>query len=178
MLTISVFGSSAPRPGDPDYEIAETTGRLLAQGGVAVATGGYMGTMEAVSKGAAEAGGRVIGVACNQIERFRQKGPNPWVNEVVRYETLRERLLHLVTENDGMIVLPGGIGTISEMTLAWSLLQVGEIPARPLVLLGDIWRQTLTAFINPLYVRGGHAELISYASSPEEAVRIVMKSVN
>jgi uncharacterized protein (TIGR00730 family) len=175
MKTISIFGSSAPRPGDHDYEWAETTGRLLAQAGAAIATGGYMGTMEAASKGAAEVGGRVIGVACNQIERFRQKGPNPWVNEVVRYETLRERVLHLVTQNDGMIVLPGGIGTISEMTLAWSLLQVGEIPQRPLVLLGDLWRHTMTTFIDPLYVHDGHAELISYAATPEEAVIQVLR---
>ncbi len=167
---ISVFGGSAPVAGDPAYEQARRLGALLARAGYAVSTGGYMGTMEAVSRGAADAGGHVIGVGAAQIERFRNRGPNPWVKEAIRYETLRERLLHLVTRNDGMVVLPGGIGTLSEMSLAWSFLQVGEIELRPLVLLGDLWRQTVRAFVTPLYVPMVHEQLLHFASTPEEAV--------
>lgn len=170
MRVISVFGSSAPWPGSPDYEAAQQLGWLLAEAGCAVATGGYMGTMEAVSRGAAEAGGHVIGVTSSQIERYRPIGPNPWVRQVVHYETLRERLLHLVTENEGIIVLPGGIGTLSEMTLAWSFLQVGEMTPRPLVLLGELWRQTALAFIRPEFVPQKYAALLQFAATPAEAV--------
>jgi uncharacterized protein (TIGR00730 family) len=170
---ISVFGSSAPRPGEPAYEEARAVGRLLASRGYAVATGGYNGTMEAASRGAAEVGGRVIGVTSAQIERFRPLGPNEWVQEVVRYDSLRERLVHLVTNNDGMIVLPGGIGTLSEMTLAWSFLQVGEIPARPLVLLGELWQETLRAFVRTDYVPEAHQALLQFAATPEEAVALL-----
>ncbi|RMG89414.1 MAG: LOG family protein [Chloroflexi bacterium] len=145
-------------------------GQLLAEAGFAVATGGYSGTMAAVSQGAAEAGGHVIGVTCNQIERFRPLGPNQWVKQEIRYESLRERLLHLVTQNDGMIVLPGGIGTLSEMTLAWSFLQVGEISPRPLVLLGALWRETVDVFARPEYLRPEHLALLVFADSPETAV--------
>ncbi len=136
---ISVFGSSTPQPGEPAFEQARQVGRLLAEAGYAVATGGYSGTMTAVSQGASEAGGYVIGVTAAQIEGFRQLGPNKWVKKEIKYESLRERLMHLVMQNDGMITLPGGIGTLSEMTLAWSLLQVEEMEQRPLVLLGGIW---------------------------------------
>ncbi len=167
---ISVFGSSAPQPGSVAYEEAQTVGRLLAEAGYAVATGGYSGTMTAVSQGAAEAGGHVIGVTSAQIEQFRPLGPNGWVQEEIKYETLTDRLLHLVKNNDGMIVLPGGIGTLSEMALAWSFLQVGEIELRPLALLGNLWRETIEQFYDPLYIKEAYMAMLYFADTPETAV--------
>ena len=123
---ISVFGSHAPLPGSEDYQQAMDVGRLLAETGFVVATGGYSGTMQAVSQGAAEAEGKVIGVTCRRIELFRSAKLNSWVTQEIRYETLQERALHLVKNNQGVIVLPGGIGTLSEFALAWSLLQVDD----------------------------------------------------
>jgi uncharacterized protein (TIGR00730 family) len=170
---IAVFGSAAPQPGSGDYDQAYGLGRLLAQAGYTVATGGYSGTMAAVSQGAHDAGGHVVGVTCGQIERFRPLGCNEWVKEEIKYETLRERLMHLVTHNDGMVVLPGGIGTLSEMALAWSFLQTGEIERRPLVLLGDMWRRTVEAFARPTYVPEMHQALLSFADTPAQAVAIL-----
>lgn len=167
---ISVFGSSAPKPGSAAYEEAYTIGRLLAEAGFAVATGGYSGTMTAASQGAAEANGRVIGVTCTQISEFRHFGPNRWVQEEIRYDTLRDRLLHLVMHNDGIIVLPGGIGTLSEMTMAWGLLQVGEMEKRPFSLLGSVWHNTINTFYTPEYVAADYLALLHFATTPEEAV--------
>ena len=171
--TISVFGGSSPQPGSSAYQVAYDIGRLLAERDFAVATGGYSGTMSAVSQGAAEAGGHVIGVTSTQIELFRPLGPNQWVKEETRYETLQDRLIHLVRNNDGMIVLPGGIGTLSEMALAWSYLQVGEISERPLVLFGKHWHDILNGFVDPLYVRPEHFQLLYFADSPLQAVEFV-----
>jgi uncharacterized protein (TIGR00730 family) len=170
MMVISVFGSSAPTPGSTGYEEARTVGRLLAEAGFAVATGGYCGTMEAVSWGAAAAGGRVIGVTCDQIEVFRPLGPNEFVTDEIRYATLQERVQHLVRENAGMIVLPGGLGTLSELALAWSLLQVNEISPRPVALLGEIWQRTLQAFFDPAFIRQKDMDLLFWADSPQTAV--------
>jgi uncharacterized protein (TIGR00730 family) len=172
---ISVFGSSTPTADSVPYRQAYQVGQLLAQSGYAVATGGYSGTMAAVSQGAAESGGHVIGVTSGQIERWRPLGPNRWVVEEIRYDSLRDRLLHLVTVNDGMIVLPGGIGTLSEFALAWSLMQVGEIPARPLVLYGDIWPATVEAFVRPEYVVESHLQHLHFADTPETAVARVLE---
>jgi uncharacterized protein (TIGR00730 family) len=172
--TISVFGSSAPQPGSEAYEEARLLGMLLAQAGFAVATGGYSGTMTAVSQGASQAGGHVVGVTSAQIEQFRPLGPNRWVAEEIKFQTLRDRLLHLVTENDGMIVLPGGIGTLSEMALAWSFLQVGELSQRPLVLLGSLWQQTIHTFYTPDYVREKDMKLLSFADTAETAVSHIL----
>lgn len=175
---ISVFGSASPQSGTAVYEAARQVGRLLAQAGLAVATGGYGGTMAAVSQGAAEANGHVIGVTSAQIEQFRPLRPNAWVHEEIHYETLQDRLLHLVTQNAGMIVLPGGIGTLSEMSLAWSFLQVGEISPRPLVLLGEMWPQTMAVFAQEAYVRPTHLELLRYADTPETAVKLTLDYIN
>ena len=174
---IAVFGSSAPSVGSQAYEDAWNVGRLLAEAGFAVATGGYSGTMSAVSHGAAEAGGHVIGVTSAQIEHFRSLGANQWVTEEIRFESLRDRLLHLVTLNDGMIALPGGIGTLSEMALAWSFLQVGEISPRPLVLLGDVWRRSIQTFSQPEYVHERHLALLQLADTPEAAVAYITARV-
>jgi uncharacterized protein (TIGR00730 family) len=169
---ISVFGSSNPQPGEAAYEEARAVGRLLAEAGYGVATGGYSGVMAAASQGAGEAGGHVVGVTSNQIERWRPLGPNQWVKQEIRYETLRDRLFHLVVENAGVVVMPGGVGTLSEMALAWSLMQVAEIPARPFVLYGDHWRQTVAAFTQPTHIESDHLSLLRFANSPEEAARL------
>lgn len=174
---VSIFGSSAPQPGSLDFEQARMVGRLLAEAGLAVATGGYGGTMTAVSQGAAEAGGHVIGVASARIERYRGAGLNAWVKEAHNYESLAERLLHLVTHNVGMIALPGGIGTISEVTLAWSLLQVGEVEQRPFVLLGRIWQETLDTFFDPAYIKARDMDLLYFAETPEAAVAYVVENI-
>ena len=173
---IAVFGSSAPQPGSSAYETARTVGRLLAEAGFAVATGGYGGTMSGVSQGTAEAGGHVIGVTSAQIERFRPLGANQWVAEEIKYETLRDRLLHLVDHNEGMIVLPGSVGTFSELTLAWSFMQVGEISQRPFVLIGDLWRQTIHTFANSDYLRPQDFALLTFVDTPEEAVAYIQKT--
>ncbi len=167
---IAVFGSSRPQPGNPEYAQARLTGRLLAEAGFAVATGGYMGTMEAVSRGAAEAQGHVIGVTSAQIERYRPARANPWVGEEIRYETLWQRLHHLTTQNVGVIVLPGGVGTLGEMALVWNFVQVEEIPPRPIVLLGELWSATLQTFLQSPHMNPAHAHLLTFVASPQQAV--------
>ncbi|MBK8987836.1 MAG: LOG family protein [Chloroflexi bacterium] len=169
---ISVFGSSRPLPDSPAYRAGYTVGRLLAVAGYTVASGGYSGTMAAVSQGAAEAGGHVIGVTAAQIETFRPIPPNQWVKEEIRKELLRERVMHLVMHNNGMIVLPGGVGTLSEMALAWSLMQVGDIEPRPLVLFGSTWRAALAAFFDADYIRVQDYNLLHFADTPETAVAL------
>jgi uncharacterized protein (TIGR00730 family) len=170
---ISVFGSHAPAPGSQDYETARLLGRLLAEAGYGVATGGYAGIMSGASQGASEAGGVVIGVTCGQIESNRGIKPNPWVEVRVPFESLQDRLQYLVRNNDGIVVLPGGIGTLSEFALAWSYMQVGEMTVRPLVTLGEMWRATVTTFSRKEYGTADYLHLVYGASSAEDAVRYI-----
>lgn len=175
---ISVFGSSAPKPGSADYEAARTLGRLLAQAGLVVQTGGYSGIMAAASQGANEAGGHVIGVTSTQIEQYRPMPANPWVKEEIKCPTLRERLLYLVDHCQGAIVMPGGIGTLSEVSLMWSFVQVGEISPRPIITVGGLWQRTLAAFVDPFYIRPDHQALITTAHTADEAVKKLLKIVD
>ena len=174
---IAVFGSSAPAPDSEDYEEARRLGQQLAEAGFVVATGGYGGTMAAVSQGAAGAGGHVIGVTSGHMERYRPMPANEWVAEEIRFESQRDRLVHLVMNNDAMIALPGGIGTLSEVALAWSLLQTGEISARPLVLLGPTWRETIRVYVQAETIRPRDLDLIYLATSAETAVAYVKQSL-
>lgn len=173
MAVISVFGSSNPRPGSADYELARQMGHLLAESGFTVQTGGYGGVMEAASLGAVEAGGATIGVTCTQIESFRPMPPNQWVQTEIKHETLRQRLAYLVESNDGIIVMPGGVGTLTELSLSWSLVQVGEIPPRPIVAVGGLWARTISAFLSPEYVPPKYATLVQLAKTPKDAIKFL-----
>src|SRR5574341_226917 len=116
-MRISVFGGSQTKEGDAAYAEAQKLGRLLAEHGHIVLTGGYIGTMEAVSRGAREAGGHVIGVTCSEIERWRPIGANQWVKEEWKKETLMERLHSLVHESDAAFALREGAGMLTGIDL-------------------------------------------------------------
>ena len=170
-----VFGGSAPKQGETAYVQAETLGRELGGMGWTVATGGYGGTMEAVCRGALEGGGRTIGVTCDQIEAWRHVRPNAWVQEELRCATLRERLYRLISLGDVLLALPGGVGTLSELTLSWSLIQTQEIPARPVVLIGDLWRQTFEKFLEQAgsYVQPQDTSVLSFVEDVTSACQYI-----
>lgn len=175
---VSIFGGSSPRPGTPAYTEAEELGRLLAEAGFAIMTGGYAGTMEAASRGAHLAGGRVIGVTVGLFERQWNSRPNAYVDEVVHFDSLSERLHYLVTQSAAAVAVRGGIGTLSEVALTWSLLQVGEISPRPLVLLGEIWPDVLgRLYGDGAYIRPEHMQLWQAAYTPAEAVNLIRRGV-
>ena len=150
-MNISVFGGSQPKEGSTAYAEAQNLGRLLAQRGHTVLTGGYVGTMEAVSRGAHEAGGHVIGVTCEDIEAWRPIKANAWVKEERRKKTLIERLDSLITGCDAAMALPGGAGTLTEISLMWNLMIVESIHRRPLILIGRGWQSTLDQFFKEFY---------------------------
>lgn len=147
MPNITVFGGSQIKPSDSEYAIALELGEHLGRHGYTVLTGGYMGAMEAVSRGAAEAGAHVIGVTCNDIEAWRPVGPNPWLKEEIRMNTLLERMLHLINSCDAALALPGGVGTLTEVMLTWNLLLTESITPRPLILIGAQWQGFIDNYI-------------------------------
>lgn len=170
MAVISVFGSAAPGPGTEAYQLAYELGRVLASAGYSVQTGGYSGVMEAASRGAHEAGGHVIGVTAVQVEQVRAIPLNPWVKEERKFDTLRTRLLYLVEQCAGAVVLPGGVGTLAELALSWNLMQMNEMDPKPLLALGAMWANTLNAFILPEYVSSQHRELVQIVDTPQAAL--------
>lgn len=146
---VTVFGSSRVAAGDELYEQARRLGRLLAQAGYAVYSGGYSGVMEAVSRGAREVGGVAVGITVESWAA-RQR-PNPWLSEVVAAPHLFERIRQLV-DSEAYVAFPGGAGTLGEVALTWNLFQTASASPRPLVLVGGQWRTLLACFRDALLV--------------------------
>ena len=171
-----MFGGASPRPGELPYLEAEHLGSLLGRAGLTVINGGYIGTMEAVSKGASLAGGHVIGVTCKEIESWRNVGANPYVQEEIRCDTLMDRLNVLVHECDAAIALPGGVGTLAEILLLWNLLVIHAIPSKPLILVGEGWKAVLSAFFNHCneYSPANQRALLSLVPDVAAAFEIIL----
>lgn len=174
-MQVTVFGGSEPRPGEPAYEEAFRLGRLIGRRGYTVLTGGYVGTMEAVSRGAAETGGHVIGITCDEIEAWRPIRPNAWVQEELRYPSLRQRLNALIDQCDAAIALPGGIGTLAEVAVMWSNLQTGVILPRPLILVGPGWKSVIGQFVTVFngYILSQHRQQLSFAPNVDAALDLL-----
>jgi len=172
---ITVFGSSHPQDGHEDYAEALELGRALAAAGFAVCTGGYGGVMEAVSRGASESGGHVLGVtSC-----FFRSRPNRWVKEETRMPTWHERLFELVRVGDGFVTCKGGTGTLVELAVVWEMLNKKAMQQRPLVVLGDFWQPIVDRVSE---VERGRASrwgeprdpLVHQAPTPAEAVSFLV----
>ena len=170
-MRVTVFGGSSPRPGEPAYIAAQHLGELLGAAGHTVLSGGYTGTMEAVSRGANRAGGHVIGVTSDEIESWRPGGANRWVQEEMRFKTQRQRLFGLIENCDAALVLPGGIGTLAELAEMWSHMQTGAISPRPLILIGPGWKSVIETFFAVLdgYVPEQSRKLLDFAEDVDAA---------
>ncbi len=168
--TIAVFGSSEPCSGEPLYEAARELGRLLAEAGYRVVTGGYGGVMEGASRGAVEGGGSPLGVVCGI---FRARAPNPYLAEVVDTPELFTRTRRLIEEASGYVVLEGKSGTLAELTQLWALHRAGSLDRRPVVLLGDAWRHLLRHLVRAGMIESERFDVTRVVDSPEEALGVI-----
>jgi uncharacterized protein (TIGR00730 family) len=133
---VSVFGSTRVREGDPEYQLAETMGQLLAETGFAVITGGGPGAMEAANKGAQSKGGASIGF---NIRLPNQQRPNPYIDydKLVTFEYFFVRKVMFLKYSQAFIVLPGGFGTLDELSEAITLIQTGKSQKFPVIMMGS-----------------------------------------
>lgn len=167
-MNVGVFGSSLPREGEAAYEEAREIGRLVARREGRIVCGGYGGVMEAVCRGAAEAGGSSLGV----ILEGRQD-PNRWVTRVSAETDLSARLKRLRDASDAWIFLPRGLGTMLELVWISESVVKGDVGPRPFILLGDYWRATVDKAVAEASRLPGAEALrasIAVCSTPAEAV--------
>ena len=160
------------RPSPDPAVAAASPGRLLAEAGLAVMTGGYGGTMEAVSRGAASAGGHVIGVTAPGVFPARD-GANAYVAEEIPAPTLTRRIDIMMERADATISLDGSIGTLTELMIAWNIAYVARFSeARPLpvVVVGSKWARIVEDLTAALETDGG---LVTIAPGVDEAVAAV-----
>ena len=145
---VGVYGSARLPETDEHYQYAVNVGRALAGEGFIVATGGYAGVMEAVSRGARDVGGEVIGYTVTSWDGLPA---NRYVTEEQDSKDLFERLRKF-SEVDLLIALDGGLGTLAEVVVSWNLLQVGS-DARPLLMVGEQW-QALHDYVRKTLIVG------------------------
>lgn len=135
---VTIFGTSRANRADAVYELASELGRQLAESGFVIANGGYGGTMLAAAQGAAEAGGKIIGVTCRV---FGRGSANAYVSREIVTNSLDERLDTLIRLGAGYVVLPGGTGTLLELAMVWELKNKGFMDGhKPIILVGDFWK--------------------------------------
>ncbi len=168
---VTIFGGSKCNENAPEYKEAKELGERLAEAGFTICTGGYLGVMEAASRGAREKGGRVFGIVMNQF-----KGePNRFLTDKVATDHFYDRLQSLISRSVGFVALRGGMGTVTEISLVWNKLQTHVIENRPLVLLGDCWREVVKSWQENLVVSDSDVKFLDFAHDAEEASRIIVE---
>lgn len=168
---ITAFGASASPRCHPEYDSVVELGKLLAQNGWNAQLGGHVGMMAAFAKGIHTGGGRVRGIT---LERF----PTPPANhlhEEVRAKDFFQRMQRLIEECDAYVVLPGGLGTLAELAMAWDLLAIRVLDRRPLILYGWMWPPILQVLKRHLILSSADAfEFIHCCKRPREVLLKLM----
>jgi uncharacterized protein (TIGR00730 family) len=175
---VSVFGSARTPVGHPEYQVAQQLGAGLARAGFAVITGGGPGAMEAVNKGASEAGGISVGLG---IELPYESGLNQWVDIGINFRYFFARKTMFVKYSQGFIVLPGGLGTLDELFEALTLRQTQKVTGFPLVLVGtDYWQGMIDWLRDRALTHGtisqSDIDMLRLTDDVDEAVELMVAS--
>jgi len=168
---ITIFGGSKCRHDSEEYKQALELGKRLAQEGFTICTGGYLGVMEAASRGAREAGGRVYGIVMNQFK----SEPNRYLTDKVATDHFYDRLQNLITRSVGFVAFRGGMGTVTEISLVWNKLTTGVIGRRPLVLVGDCWQKVIDSWKDSLVVSDDDVSWLDFADDADSACSILVR---
>ena len=136
---VCVFGSYK-NLSKKDKENVIKLGRLLAEKGFEVVSGGFGGTMEDISKGAKEAGGKTTGVTYYKWKDKPHKKANKYIDEEIKTEDIFERIDIMMKNSDCFIVLPGGTGTLLELAACLEHMNKGLSNPKPIIALGDFWK--------------------------------------
>jgi uncharacterized protein (TIGR00730 family) len=139
---VTVFGSARLKPGTPAYDAVKRLAAELTKMGCDIISGGGPGLMQAANEGAHSVHPkglkRSVGI---RIELPFEQEVNPFVSQAYEHRTFFSRLHHFMIMSDAFVVVPGGIGTLLELSLAWQLLQVTKLYNTPLILVGKIWAE-------------------------------------
>ena len=174
---VSMFGSARIKSNHPYYKAAEKTASLLVKAGYAVITGGGPSIMEAGNKGAAEAGGKSIGL--NIDLPFEQKA-NPFINHLINFHYFFCRKVCFVKYAKAFVIFPGGYGTLDELSESITLIQTQRMEPFPVILFGTkYWKPLIDWFEGPVLHEGcidaKDLDMIKVVDTPEDVIRLIKK---
>jgi uncharacterized protein (TIGR00730 family) len=138
---VTIFGSARLKAGTPAYNAVKKLAAELTKMGCDIISGGGPGLMQAANEGAhsiEKAIGRSVGI---RVELPFEQEVNPFVGQAYEHRTFFSRLHHFMIISDAFVVVPGGIGTLLELSLAWQLLQVRKLYNTPLIVVGKMWAE-------------------------------------
>jgi hypothetical protein len=176
---VSVFGSARTPVDHPEYAAGVEIGAALARAGYAVITGGGPGAMEAVNRGASEAGGISVGLG---IELPFEQKLNDWVDMGINFRYFFARKTMFVKYAQAFVIMPGGFGTLDEMFEALTLVQTRKVTRFPVILYGVDYWQGLLDWIRGSVLPGGKIgaadlDLLSVTDDVTEIVDRIRASV-
>ena len=167
---ITAFGSSRIAEDDPRFQDVEELSKKLAEHGWDGLTGGHQGMMAAFSRGVRAGGGHVRGVT---LECFPTPPDNTF-SEEVRARNFFSRMQHLIEDCDAWLVLPGGLGTLSELAMSWDLRAIHILKDRPLILYGDMWPDIVSALQESLIMSVDHGfDMLHLCASHDEVLEVL-----
>jgi hypothetical protein len=174
---VTIFGSARSKEGQPYYQMAEEIAFELVQHGYGIITGGGPGIMEAGNKGAHKAGGKSVGL--NIFLPHEQKG-NIYIDpdKLINFDYFFVRKVMFVKYSQGFIVMPGGYGTLDELTEALTLIQTKKIGRFPIVMVGRKYWQGFVdwltrTLIAERMIQEEDLDLFNLVDTPEEAVKVI-----
>jgi uncharacterized protein (TIGR00730 family) len=174
---VAIFGSARIHEDNPAYGSARTVGRLFAERGWAVVTGGGGGVMEGANRGCKEGGGLSVGF---NIVLPHEQHPNPYLDIEYTFDHFYVRKVCFVKPSEGFVIFPGGFGTLDELYEALTLIQTGKVLSFPVVLFdSEYWKEMLEWIGHELLPDGmispDDVELLHVTDDPEEAVQLVCR---
>ncbi len=179
---VSIFGSARTPERDKYYHLTEETAYLLTKAGFGIITGGGHGIMEAANKGAHFAGGKSVGL--NIALPFEQK-PNPFIdsNKLLTFDYFFTRKTMFMRYSMGFIAMPGGFGTLDELTEAITLIQTHKLVRFPIVLVGKKYWEGFIKWISEEVLETGNIspgdmELFRVTDTAQETVNVITEFYN
>ena len=172
---VTIYGSSRLQPGQEDYEKGREIARLLGKEGFSIISGGGPGAMEAANRGANEAGARSVGLNITLPEA--QSG-NPYTSLSLTFNHFFVRKVMLVKYSIAFVILPGGLGTLDELTEVLVLIQTKKIKPFPVILFNSGYWQGFLDWLRNYsltcgYISESDLRLLRLSDEPSEVVEIV-----
>lgn len=174
---VTIYGSSRSQPGQDDYEKAREIARLLGQHGFSIITGGGPGAMEAANRGAQEAGAKSVGL---NIVLPEEQALNTYASLSISFNHFFVRKVMLVKYSIAFVIMPGGLGTLDELTEVLTLIQTHKIKPFPVILFNSsYWQGFLDWMRNSTlaceYISESDLELLRLSDEPSDVVEIVKR---
>ena len=172
---VTIFGSARTPKDDPYYRMTVETAQQMVKAGFGIITGGGPGIMEAANEGAVLAGGKSVGL---NIQLPYEQKPNPFVRVLINFRHFFSRKVMFLKYTSGVVIMPGGYGTLDEMFETLTLIQTSKIRQMPLVLMGSAFWEGLIEWIGASlggngYIDKDDLKLLRITDDPSEAVSVI-----